>query len=42
MNLQAFVTDMDTPEKVKDKMKGKTKERVLVHRGFSSKFFEPL
>jgi len=39
MNLQAFVTDMDTPEKVKDKMKGKTKERVLVHRGFSNYLF---
>jgi len=40
MNLQAFVTDMDTPEKVKDKMKGKTKERVLVHRGFSNYLFD--
>ena len=24
---------MDTPELVKDKMKGKLKDRVLVHRG---------
>ena len=33
-NINAQMTDLKTPTLIKDKMKGKLKERLLVHKGF--------
>ena len=38
-NFDAFLTPMETPALLKGKFEGKLNERVMVHRGFYSKFF---
>mmetsp|Transcript_27822 Transcript_27822/g.65399 ORF Transcript_27822/g.65399 Transcript_27822/m.65399 type:complete len:414 (-) Transcript_27822:309-1550(-) len=39
-NLNATLEGMLTPKKIKDRMKGRDKDRVLVHRGFYNYLFE--
>ena len=37
-NINAQMTDLKTPTLIKDKMKGKLKERLLVHKGFYGEY----
>ena len=37
-NFNARLVNLRTPKKIRDKMDGKVKDRVLVHEGFYSKF----
>jgi hypothetical protein len=39
-NLNYRLKSMETPEKIKDKMKGRLQNRVLVHRGFYKYIFD--
>ena len=38
--MNAIPRGMQTPDKIKDKMKGRLKERILVHRGFYHYLFD--
>ena len=38
-NFNAFLTPMETPALLKGKLEGKLNERIMVHKGFYSKFF---